>query len=70
MKKYLHGKRYLRSRKTVQIGRMKKMTHKFSKFTFTMCRTDWSKITKELVKAFGDMAIHISRMAHVMKKVR
>ena len=34
MKKTLHGKRYLRSRASIQIGRRKKAERKFERFIF------------------------------------
>lgn len=55
MKKNLRGKRYLRSRKSVAIGRQKRFEYKFNRMITVMNRIDWNSVVSNAVKVMTDV---------------
>jgi hypothetical protein len=50
MKKHLRGKRYIRSRASVQVGRMNRQMHKLDKVIIAIECIDWNAITENFRK--------------------
>lgn len=55
MKKTLHGKRYIRSRNSVRIGRQKRQIAKINRLVKYMNSVDWERITKNITDALQNM---------------
>jgi hypothetical protein len=51
MKKHLRGKRYIRSRASVQVGRMNRQIYKLDRIVIAIERIDWSVITDGFCRA-------------------
>jgi hypothetical protein len=50
MKKHLRGKRYIRSRASVQVGRMNRQIHKLDRIVIAIECIDWNVVTDGFCK--------------------
>lgn len=55
MKKHLRGKRYIRSRSNVAVGRINRRAYKLTRWLEALGRVDWVAITENISKTFAMM---------------
>lgn len=69
MKKYLHGRRHIRARASVQVGREKRRMHKLNREMALISRIDWYEIGQSVMKAITQVAEAACAMGAVMHKI-
>jgi hypothetical protein len=55
MKKYLRNKRYLKSRRSVMIGRSNKQLRKIDRMIYLVGKIDWKVVTENIIEALKEM---------------
>jgi hypothetical protein len=68
MKKFLHGHRHLRARRSVQAGREKKFIRKYNQAFRVINRIDWVAIGQSMAAAIDTMAKAAAAMAPILQR--
>jgi hypothetical protein len=68
MKKFLHGRRHLRARRSVQAGREKRFIRKYIQTMRVINRIDWVAIGQSIANAVQQMAQAAAAMAPILQK--
>lgn len=68
MKKYLHGRRHLRARRSVQAGREKRMMHKVGRAVKAIQSIDWMEIGQAIRETMDQMIKTIIAMGPALRR--
>ena len=69
MKKFLHGRRHLRARASVQAGREKRAARKLAREIKLIGRIDWFEIGQAISKAMTGMIEALAVMAPIVHRI-